>query len=61
MFVRLLAWLISNVLVCFSVLWCCRSFQIADKRVKKAKGEDLAPASALEPKGCDRAYASSVA
>jgi hypothetical protein len=38
MFVKLLVLLISNVLVSFKVLRCCRSLhQIAVKRVKKGK------------------------
>ena len=44
----------SFVLVFYGVVGHC--IQTA---VKRAKSEDLAPASALEPKGRDRAHASS--
>jgi hypothetical protein len=54
MFVKLLVLLISNVLVSFSVLWCCRSLQSnCDLKVILAK---KALGSALERSRCDRAH-----
>ena len=58
MFVKLLALLISNVLVSFSVLLCCRSLT----SICRLKGENDSkwrfgvPASALERTMCDRAH-----
>jgi hypothetical protein len=57
MFIKLLALLISNVLINFSALLCCRSLT----SIHELKGEnDLkrrfrVPASALKPSGQDRA------
>ena len=55
MFVELLALLISNAFVSFSVLWCYRS--LASKGGLKGgigQNEDLVPANALERTMCDR-------
>jgi hypothetical protein len=62
MFVKLLALLISNVLVSFSVLLCCKSLT----SICGLKGEnDLkrrfgVPANALEPSEQDRVHRASV-
>jgi hypothetical protein len=56
MFVKLLPLLISNILVSFSVLWCCSSLtSICSKRVKMAKNAHQVPESALEPSRDDQA------
>ena len=58
MFVKPLAVLLSNMLVCFSVFWYCRSLQwnLGRKSEKWQKKRSMLPASALERRRSDRAH-----
>jgi hypothetical protein len=56
MFVKPLAVLLSNILVCFSVFWCCRSLRWnLSRKSEKGQKKRSFPATALEHTRSDRA------
>ena len=58
MFVKPLAVLLSNMLVCFSVFWCCRSLRwnLGRKSERGQKKRSMLHATKLERRRSDRAH-----